>query len=217
MKKKPRTPRIEGYLSSPGLEGPSDAFFWWWCFPLAHVSSYMIERGELACKGSLPVQSVSPVYSLMFSFDIFKFLGGFSFPSFLSFFLLLLEEIEIDRWMDGWMDRYVDMQVFMSLYFPLDLNLGSPMPWPRSLTLRTRSMALRTFWSGTAVPRSNSATTPAVVLHRVARSFCVIFGSIFCRAALMASPTTLPTVFGLMMSSLRSTFVRCWPSGPLPT
>ena len=101
-------------------------------------------------------------------------------------------------------------------YFALPLNLGSPMPWPRNLTLRTRSMALSTFWSGTAVPRSNSATTPVDVLHFVARSFCVILGSIFCRAALIASPTTLPTVFGLMMSSLRSTFVRCWPSGPLP-
>lgn len=29
----------------------------------------------------------------------------------------------------------------------------------------------------------------------------------------MASPTWVPTVLGLMMSSLRSTFVRCWPSG----
>lgn len=29
----------------------------------------------------------------------------------------------------------------------------------------------------------------------------------------MASPTCTPTVLGLMMSSLRSTFVRCWPSG----
>ena len=28
----------------------------------------------------------------------------------------------------------------------------------------------------------------------------------------MASPTREPTVLGLMMSSDRSTFVRCWPS-----
>lgn len=78
-------------------------------------------------------------------------------------------------------------------------------------------MEARTFWSGVAVPRSKSAITEGVVLHFVARSFCVILGSIFCRVWLITSPTSLPTVFGLMMSSLRSTFVRRWPSGPLPT
>lgn len=93
-------------------------------------------------------------------------------------------------------------------------NLGAPTSLPRSLTLRTRSMALRTFWSGAALPRSKSATTPWVVLHLVARSFCVILGSIFCRALEMASPTTLPIVLGLMMSSERSTLVRRWPSPP---
>ena len=33
------------------------------------------------------------------------------------------------------------------------------------------------------------------------------------RAVLIASPTRVPTVLGLTMSSLRSTFVRCCPSG----
>lgn len=53
-----------------------------------------------------------------------------------------------------------------------------------------------------------------VVLHLVARSFCVILGSIFCRCSLMTDPTSLPIVFGLTMSSLRSTLVRCCPSTP---
>lgn len=82
------------------------------------------------------------------------------------------------------------------------------MSLPLSLTLRTRSIAARTFWSGAAEPRSNSATTVWVVLHLVARSFWVILGSIFWRVWEMASPTSLPTVLGLMMSSERSTFVR---------
>jgi hypothetical protein len=93
-------------------------------------------------------------------------------------------------------------------------NLGAPISDPRSLMLSTLSMAPRTFWSGVAVPRSKSATTEAVVLHRVARSFCVILGSTFWRACAMASPTCLPTVLGLTMSSERSTLVRRWPSTP---
>lgn len=86
---------------------------------------------------------------------------------------------------------------------------------PLSLTLSTLSMALRTFWSGLAVPRSKSPMTAGVVLQRVARSFCVILGSTAWRALEMAAPTSLPMVLGLMMSSERSTFVRRWPSVPL--
>src|SRR4051794_31314121 len=59
------------------------------------------------------------------------------------------------------------------VYFFLG-NFSAPMSLPRSLTLRTRSIAPRTFWSGVAVPRSKSCTTVMVVLHLVASSFCVI-------------------------------------------
>ena len=83
---------------------------------------------------------------------------------------------------------------------------------PLSLMPSTLSMALMTFWSGGAVPRSKSWTMVTVVLHFVARSFCVHLGSISLRRLMIAWPTTEPTVLGLMISSLRSTFVRCWPS-----
>ena len=67
-----------------------------------------------------------------------------------------------------------------------------------------------------AVPRSKSAMTVGVVLHLVARSFWVMVLPLSflasARLLRMASPTLEPTVFGLMMSSDRSTFVRCWPS-----
>jgi hypothetical protein len=105
-------------------------------------------------------------------------------------------------------------QVLFAYFLALLGNLGWPMSLPRSLTLSTRSMALRIFWSGVALPRSKSATTDCVVLHLVARSFWVILGSIFCRAPEMQSPTVLPMVLGLMMSSERSTLVRRWPSPP---
>jgi hypothetical protein len=76
-------------------------------------------------------------------------------------------------------------------------------------------MAESTFWSGAAVPRSKSATMVGVVLHLAASSFCVSFlGWKALRASMMAWPTSLPTVLGLMMSSDRSTFVRRWPSTP---
>jgi len=75
-------------------------------------------------------------------------------------------------------------------------------------------MLARIFWSGAAVPRSKSATMDCVVLHLVARSFCVILGSIFWRCSEMTAPTSLPIVVGLTMSSERSTLVRCWPSTP---
>lgn len=98
-------------------------------------------------------------------------------------------------------------------FFP---NLASPIFSPLSTTFSTLSMAPSTFWSGAAVPLSKSATIVGVVLHFVARSFCVMVVPLsffaFARAALMASPTRVPTVLGLTMSSLRSTFVRCWPS-----
>ena len=93
-------------------------------------------------------------------------------------------------------------------------NLGFPISLPRNLTPSTLSMLDSTFWSGVAVPRSKSATMLCVVLHRVARSFCVIFGSIFCRHSEITAPTSLPTVVGLTMSSDRSTLVRCCPSTP---
>ncbi len=100
------------------------------------------------------------------------------------------------------------------LYFFLGPNLGAPISLPRSLIPKTFSIAARIFWSGAADPRSKSATILCVVLHLVARSFCVIFGSIFCLCWEMASPTSFPTVLGLTISSLRSTLVRCWPSMP---
>lgn len=90
------------------------------------------------------------------------------------------------------------------------------MSLPRSLTFNTRSIEARIFWSGAAAPLSKSATMDCVVLHLVARSFCVIFGSIFCRDEEMTSPTAFPTVLGLMISSDLSTLVRRWPSGCEP-
>jgi hypothetical protein len=95
-------------------------------------------------------------------------------------------------------------------------NFGSPILSPRRMTLSTLSIVPSSFWSGAAVPRSMSATTVGVVLHLVARSFCVMVLPLsflaFDRAVLMASPTFPPTVLGLTMSSDRSTLVRCWPS-----
>ena len=95
-------------------------------------------------------------------------------------------------------------------------NLTSPILSPLSTTLRTLSIVPSSFWSGAAVPRSKSATIVGVVLHLVARSFWVMVVplSFFAspRAFLMASPTRVPTVLGLIISSDRSTFVRCCPS-----
>lgn len=93
-------------------------------------------------------------------------------------------------------------------------NLGAPIFAPLSLMPSTLSIDDRIFWSGVADPRSKSATIEAVVLHLVARSFCVIFGSIFWRWSEITLPTSLPTVLGLTISSLRSTLVRRWPSPP---
>jgi hypothetical protein len=91
-------------------------------------------------------------------------------------------------------------------------NFGSPIPVPLSLIPSTLSMAPSTFWSGAAVPLSKSWTTVTVVLHFVARSFCVIFGSISLRRFTIACPTSRPTVLGFTISSERSTLVRCCPS-----
>jgi hypothetical protein len=91
-------------------------------------------------------------------------------------------------------------------------NFGSPIPLPLSLIPSTLSMAPRTFWSGAAVPLSKSWTTVTVVLHFVARSFCVILGWISFRRLTIACPTSKPTVLGFTISSERSTLVRCWPS-----
>jgi len=81
-------------------------------------------------------------------------------------------------------------------------------------------MVPSSFWSGVALPRSKSAMTVGVVLHFVARSFCVMVPPLSFllseRALEMAWPTTMPTVLGLMMSSERSTFVRRWPSEEEP-
>lgn len=93
-------------------------------------------------------------------------------------------------------------------------NLGAPIFAPLSLIPSTLSMAPRIFWSGAADPRSKSAMMDAVVLHFVARSFWVILGSIFWRWSEITLPTSLPTVLGLTISSLRSTLVRRWPSPP---
>lgn len=60
------------------------------------------------------------------------------------------------------------------VYFFFLANFSFPISAPRSLTLRTRSIFERTFWSGVAEPRSKSCTTATVVLHFVASSFCVI-------------------------------------------
>lgn len=94
------------------------------------------------------------------------------------------------------------------IYF-LGANRGLPISssLPRSLMLRMRSMAARTFWSGGARPCSICWTMAAVVLHFLASSSCFIVGSHRCRASLMALPTASPTVFGLMISSDRSTLV----------
>ena len=74
----------------------------------------------------------------------------------------------------------------------------------------------RSFWSGVAVPRSKSAMIVGVLLHFVAKSFCVMVVPLSFlaseRALEMAWPITVPTVLGLMMSSERSTLVRRWPS-----
>ena len=91
-------------------------------------------------------------------------------------------------------------------------NLGSPIPLPLSLTPSTLSIAPSTFWSGAAVPLSKSCTIVTVVLHFVARSFCVIFGWISFRRLTIACPTSRPMVFGFTISSERSTLVRCCPS-----
>lgn len=97
------------------------------------------------------------------------------------------------------------------LYF-FGANRGSPIPLPLSFIPSTLSIAPSTFWSGGAVPRSKSCMIETVVLHLVARSFCVILGVISFLRLIMACPTSSPTVLGLMISSLRSTFVRCCPS-----
>jgi len=98
-------------------------------------------------------------------------------------------------------------------FFP---NFGCPILSPRSTTLSTLSIVPSSFWSGVAEPRSKSAMTVGVVLHLVASSFCVIVLPLSFltspRALLMAWPTAMPTVLGLMMSSERSTLVRRWPS-----
>lgn len=106
---------------------------------------------------------------------------------------------------------YTPMSAAVYFFGP---NLGAPMLAPLNLMPRTRSMLASTFWSGVAVPFSNCWTMEAVVLHFVAKSFWVIFGSIFWRWAEMALPTTLPMVFGLTISSERSTLVKCCPSTP---
>jgi hypothetical protein len=98
------------------------------------------------------------------------------------------------------------------LYHFFGGNLGSPIPVPLSLTPRTLSIAPSTFWSGAAVPLSKSCTIVTVVLHLVARSFCVIFGWISFRRFTIACPTSRPMVLGLTISSERSTLVRCCPS-----
>ena len=101
-----------------------------------------------------------------------------------------------------------------AIYFFLGPNRGAPISLPLNLMPKTLSIDANTFWSGTAVPRSKSATIVGVVLHLVARSFCVSLGSISCLRFEMALPTTFPTVFGLTISSDRSTLVRCCPSTP---
>lgn len=93
-------------------------------------------------------------------------------------------------------------------------NLSWPISWPLSLTFKTRSMAERSFWSGMASPFSYDDMTLAVVLQRVARSFCDNFGSVAPRRWAMICPTLRSTVFGFTMSSARSTLVRCLPSVP---
>lgn len=105
---------------------------------------------------------------------------------------------------------------FAPAHFFLLGNLGCPILSPRRMTLSTRSMLPSSFWSGVAVPRSKSAMMVGVLLHFVARSFCVMVVPLSFlaseRALEMAWPITVPTVLGLMMSSERSTLVRRWPS-----
>lgn len=62
------------------------------------------------------------------------------------------------------------------------------------------------------MPRSKSAMIVGVLLHFVARSFCVMVVPLSFlaseRALEMAWPTAMPMVLGLTMSSERSTLVR---------
>lgn len=113
-----------------------------------------------------------------------------------------------------WIKLLMAWPSFPRIYFLA--NFSCPILSPRRMTFSTRSMVLNSFWSGAAVPRSISAITVGVVLHLVARSFCVIVLPLsflaFDRAVFIASPTLVPIVLGLTISSLRSTFVRCWPS-----
>ena len=102
--------------------------------------------------------------------------------------------------------------------FFLPNTFGSPTFFPRRCTLSTLSRSPRIFSLGAAPPRSKSASTVGVWLILAARSRCVIGAPLSflasARAFLMASPTAVPTVLGLTMSSDRSTLVRCWPSAP---
>ena len=103
-------------------------------------------------------------------------------------------------------------------------HVQHPLHVPQHLLIRRRRPPLKVRhyrWStNLALASSPLIQRPQpdtyVVLHFVARSFCVIVVplSFFAaaRAAWMASPTFVPIVFGLTMSSERSTLVRCWPS-----
>jgi hypothetical protein len=93
--------------------------------------------------------------------------------------------------------------------------VGWPTFLPRNWTPRTRCNALMVPSSGVPLPSSYDWIRARGLLHFSASCFCVMIGSNDSRPFFMADPRLLSTVFGLMMSSDRSTLVRNWPE-PTP-